>query len=298
MPVPSEMVGATIGPVTHDVDARWTMAYAAALGDTHDCYFDTRRPEGVVAHPLFPVCPEWPVIVESRRLGDQWGITPDETRRGVHASHDLTIHRSVRPGDTLTTTLTCIGVEAKRPGAFSTLELTTVDAAGEPVATTRQGSMYLGVAVTGHDRPPPPSALPTWPTSHAAAWEHELVIPIAHGAAHTYTESARIWNPIHTDAAVAEAAGLPAIILHGTATLALAVSAVVDRVAGGRPDRVRRIIGRFGAMVLMPSDISVRISEPSALDTWPDPGTTAVTFEVRTAADGPAVDHGVILLGP
>lgn len=296
MPVATSMVGAAVGPVTHEVDARWTMAYAAALGDTHDCYFDTRRSGGVVAHPLFPVCPEWPVIVASRELGDQWGITPDETRRGVHATHDLTIHRLVQPGDSLTTTLECIGVEARRPGAFSTLELTTVDAAGAPVATTRQGSMYLGVAVDGQDRPPPPA--PELPDRGSLPWEHELVLPVAHGAAHTYTESARIWNPIHTDAAVAEAAGLPAIILHGTATLALAVSAVVDRVAGGQPHRVRRILGRFGAMVLMPSTITVNIASPVPIDGGSHGGSMAVAFEVRTTTGGPAVDRGTIIVEP
>ena len=49
-------------------------------------------------------------------------------------------------------------------------------------------------------------------------------MPVSATAAHVYTEGARIWNPIHTDAAVAARAGLPGIILHGTATLALAVS--------------------------------------------------------------------------
>src|SRR4029077_6419959 len=53
-------------------------------------------------------------------------------------------------------------------------------------------------------------------------WSTEVAISPT--LAHVYTECARIWNPIHTDRAVARAAGLPDIILHGTATLALAVS--------------------------------------------------------------------------
>ena len=77
MPVPTDMVGDKLGPIKHEVDARWTMAYSAALGDTQACYFDTRRNGGVVAHPMFAVCPEWPVIVQSRDLADKWGITPE-----------------------------------------------------------------------------------------------------------------------------------------------------------------------------------------------------------------------------
>ena len=49
---------------------------------------------------------------------------------------------------------------------------------------------------------------------------NEIRVPIGAGAAHVYTECARIWNPIHTDTAVTAKAGLPGIILHGTATLA------------------------------------------------------------------------------
>ena len=65
----------------------------------------------------------------------------------------------------------------------------------------------------------------------------EVEIPVPAGAAHTYTECARIWNPIHTDKAVALAAGLPDIILHGTANLALGVSAVIGLRADDRPER-------------------------------------------------------------
>ena len=292
MPVPTDMVGDSISPLIHEVDARWTMAYAASLGDTHDCYFDTTAPGGVVAHPMFAVCPEWPVIVEGRELSDRWGISADEARQSVHATHDLTIHRLARPGDVLTTSLTYTGVEQRKPGAFATMRLETIDAAGELVATTEQGGMYLGVPTTGEDRPAEPFANPLdLPEPPGDAL---LVAPIGipHGAAHTYTESARIWNPIHTDAAVAKAAGLDAIILHGTATLALGVSKVLDACADGDPTRVRRIIGRFRAMVFMPSTITVRIlGEHQLAD------STAIQFEVLNEAGAPAVDQGVVVLG-
>ncbi len=289
------MVGETIGPITHDVDERWTMAYAASLGDTHDCYFDTLADDGVVAHPMFAVCPEWPVIVAGRDISDRWGITPDEVRRSVHATHDLTVHRLVRPGDHLSTKVTYTGVEQRKPGTFQTMRIDTVDADGNPVATTYQGGMYLNVETVGDSRPdldapaePDFGSLPDAPMA-------EISVPVAHGAAHTYTECARIWNPIHTDAAVAEKAGLPGIILHGTATLALGVSAVVDAVAGGDPARVRRIACRFRAMVLMPSTITVRVWDTIGVNDH-DGATEAVRFDVLNAEGGPAVDRGVILL--
>lgn len=292
MPVPTDMTGDSLEPMHHDVDARWTMAYAAALGDTHDCYFDTGRTGGVVAHPLFAVCPEWPVIVSGREAAGRWGISPDEVRQSVHATHDLTVHRLVRPGDSLTTTCTYVGVEQRRPGAFVTMRLETTDAQGEPVATTEQGGMYLGVRTEGPDRlaelhaPPLDLAAPTGDPIT------EIAVDVAHGAAHTYTECARIWNPIHTDAVVATAAGLDAIILHGTATLATGVSKVVDTCADGDPTAVRRIVGRFRAMVYMPSTITVRVLDETTLDD----GSRAVQFDILTEAGGPAVDGGAVIV--
>ena len=81
---------------------------------------------------------------------------------------------------------------------------------------------------------------------------------VASWAAHVYSECARIWNPIHTDLAVAREAGLSAPILHGSATLALAVSQVIRRDLDGDPTRVREVAARLTGMVSMPSTITVR----------------------------------------
>jgi acyl dehydratase len=116
-------------------------------------------------------------------------------------------------------------------------------------------------------------------------------VPIAAGAAHVYTECARIWNPVHTDAAVAAAARLPAIILHGTATLAFSVSRIIAAEAGNDPERVAEIYGRFGAMVLMPSEIIVRIHAREKVG-----GGEAIFFEALSAEGGRAVREGVVRL--
>ncbi len=267
MPLPSALVGSSTDPVHHVVDARWTMAYAAGLADHNPRYFDTTATAGIVAHPLFPVCLEWPVVLDARRLVPRDDLPPHELARGVHASHELTIDRLVRPGDVLTTTATIEGIERRRPGAYEVLRLDTVDADGIRVCRTRMGTLFLGVDVDGPDQPVPSELAPAAPgPEHAqgrARPDHATVVAIAPSAAHVYTECARIWNPIHTDPAVALAAGLPGIILHGTATLAHAVSAVVDHDLGGDPNRVLTIAGRFGAMVSLPDTLTIRIGAPT-----------------------------------
>lgn len=291
MPLNSSTIGATADPIVHEIDARWLMAYAAGLGDTLPCYLDTLRPQSIVGHPLFPVCVEWPTVLAMRAQAESTGLSTDEAIRSVHATHDVILHRGVRPGDRLTTRATIVGVEQRKPGAFQVMRLDTVDAGGNPVCTTWQGGLFREVAVAGPNRPA--TEIPPLPhaSATATAARHEVTIPISALAAHVYTECARIWNPVHTDTAVAARAGLPGLILHGTATLALAVSQIVKLEANDDPSRVRRITGRFNAMVLMPSEITVRVLSREKTS---DGG--AVCFEVRNAEGALAVRDGVVVL--
>ena len=291
MPLNSDSVGSSGEPVVHEVDARWVMAYATGIGDSLPCYLDTLRPEGVIAHPLFPVCVEWPVIVAMRKHPVNAALSQDEYVRAVHATHELVIHRPIRAGDRLTTRASVVGLEQRRPGAYQTLRLDTTDAQGELVSSTWQGAIYRGVEVSGPDRQAPDLPAPIPMPDTEAGVRAEVPVPITPGAAHVYTECARIWNPVHTDAAVAAAAGLPAIILHGTATLAMGVSRVLELEADNRPERVKRVACRFGAMVLMPSQVTVCI-----LARHSTPHGDAVHFEVRTEDGGPAVRDGLLVL--
>jgi acyl dehydratase len=289
MPLDTSLVGITAGPVASEIDARWTMAYAAGIDDTAACYLDTRRPEGIVAHPVFPVCFEWPAAL-AIRAKSRGSLAQAEASRGVHATQHMILHRAVRPPMRLTTTATLVGMEARKPGAYEVAKFETVDDKGAPVCTTYSGSIYRQVEIRGAERPaamPKPPLLVKLPAKPRA----EIKVAIPTGAAHVYTECARIWNPVHTDAAVAAAAGLPAIILHGTATLAMAVSRIVMAEAGGDPERIAEIYGRFGAMVLMPSEVLVRIHarEKAA-------GGEAVFFEAISAEGGRAIRDGIVML--
>ena len=141
------MLGATVGPITHEIDARWLMAYAAALGEADPYYYDTLRAGGPMAHPVFPVCYEWPAAVALRDKTVAAELQP----QSVHATHHLTIHRPPRAGDTLQTTARVIEVAPRRSGTLVVSRFETVDARGEPVSTTDYGSVYRDVALAGTD---------------------------------------------------------------------------------------------------------------------------------------------------
>jgi acyl dehydratase len=291
VPINSSIVGTSGQPTTALVDARWMMAYAAGLNDSLQCYFDTRRPEGIQAHPLFPVCFEWPAVTALFRELRDSGLTLAEAQRGVHASHGLTIHRPPRAGETLTTSAAIVGLEERKPGAYSVSRLETVGSNNEPICTTLYGTLYRGVQVNGTASPIGMSENAARRSSAATQPCREISIAVPAGAAHVYTECARIWNPIHTDALVAENAGLPEIILHGTATLALSVSRLLNCEANDDPRRVARIIARFGAMVPMPSNLTLRI-----LAREESSDGARVYFETLNAQGAPAIRDGLVIL--
>jgi len=208
------------------------MAYSAALNEM-----------GRGVHPLFPVCYEWPVSLPIRQIPQLRELFP----LLVHAEHDLRLHRLPREGDRLATRASIVGVQKRKPGASVVFRFETLDAKGKPVSTTDFGALYRGVDVEGPDR----GATIELPQA-AANMKPTGTIDVGANLAHVYTECARIFNPIHTDVAHAKAAGLPDIILHGTATLALSVSCLkID------PARVRRVRCRFTGMVFMPSRLEV-----------------------------------------
>ena len=252
MKIDAGIAGLQVGPVAVTVDPRWLMAYAAALGETDPRYYDTLAPGGPVAHPLFPVCYEWPLALAVRAKGMDEAIHP----RGVHASHDLVLHRAPRAGDSLRASARVVGVQRRRTGTLVTVRYSTTDRSGVAVSTTDYASLYRGVELEGDEVSVPglTAAIPASPGD--VRWEAPIEIPAQ--LAHVYTECARIWNPIHTDVAVARAAGLPGIILHGTATLALAISTVLARDLHGDPGRVRGVAVRFTGMVPLPGRIVVR----------------------------------------
>lgn len=283
MPLNTRMIGESTAPFIHDVDARWLMAYAAGIGDLNPRYLETQA-QTLVAHPMFPVCLEWPAVLAARRLPGYESTTAEEGARGVHAAHDVFIHRPIHAGMRLATRATVVGLEEKAPGAVQTIRLDTVEeASGELVARSFNIGIYRGVDIEGEPRvddgPPPPIGAAT--TGAGANWR----LDVPGNAAHVYTECARIWNPIHTDRAFALAAGLPDIILHGTATMAMAVSKLVNECIGGDPTRVRRLGGRFAAMVLMPSTLTLEVTGMTEC---------AIFYELLNSDGLPAIRNGCI----
>jgi acyl dehydratase len=253
--ISSAIVGREVGPDRQHIDKRWLMAYNAALGEVSD-----------TPHPLFPVSYEWPAM---HALRVETGLQEINARL-VHAQHELVLHRPVVPGDVLSIRGKVVAATQRGPGAFLVFRL-DAHAGGTPVSTTHYGMLYRGVTLEGGDRGDVED-----PPKHDRQLLLAGNLSIAATAGHVYTECARIWNPIHTDPEYARAAGLPGIILHGTATLALSVSKLTKT--------AKRVRCRFSGMVLMPSTLTVHASRVG----------DEILFETRDAKGEAVIGRGRI----
>lgn len=260
----AEIVGREIEPDEREVDARWLMAYNAALGEL-----------SAEPHPLFAVCYEWPA---TRLLRERAGLAPIDARL-VHAQHDLVLHKGLKTGP-IRVSGKVVAALQRKPGTLVVFRFASRDAQGELVSTTDFSALYRGVQLEGGDRS---IERVDDPPRHERKPEPVGKIAVASTAAHVYTECARIFNPIHTDVAYARAAGLPDIILHGTATLALSVSKVLVSL-GVNPASVRRVRCRFAGMVTMPNTLTVSASRDG----------DAIAFETRNARDEAVIERGWI----
>jgi acyl dehydratase len=235
MPIRTDIIGYQ-QQTTQEVTWRWALAYAASLG------FGELE-DGLVPGP-FCVCLEWEPVGGDARAA-RCGLTATERLRNVHVSQDSRFHLPIRAGMRVTTT-SCIAYGRQTSaGAFLLTRLESREAeSGDLLVTSWSGAVLRGVAFDGPveaalpaDAPARPEALPPGQARQAIPTRRELP--------HIYSECARIWNPIHTERAVALAAGLPDIILHGTITWALAGAAIAGDVR-----RLRRLSAQFRAPVI------------------------------------------------
>jgi acyl dehydratase len=127
------------------------------------------------------------------------------------------------------------------------------------VVDSREGVLYRGStlregaepgAPRGPDAPPPTLA----DIADFQVEEADAVI---------YTECSRIWNPIHTDPRAARPAGLSTPVLHGTATLARTISALLATRLGADPTRIRRLGCRFTAAASPGDRLTIAASVPT-----------------------------------
>lgn len=268
-----------------NVDARSITAFASGVGDFNECYMDDARSGGLIGHPGMVFSFQW-----NSRFTPDLEYDLQLVRRGVQAWVDVRFERAIREGDVITSQGRSIAARQVAPGVLTSQRYTMRDSAGEVVAVMESGGITRGARLDGAEQelesaPPLPK-----PSGNAGAPIWSVELPIDPQAPHVYTECADIWNPIHTERRVALEAGLPDIILHGSANITIALREVINRNLGGAPTRLRRFAGQFRAMVIPGRPVTVR-----ALEACEGDGETTVFFEMLNDAGEAAIANGVVV---
>ena len=266
-----------------ELTTRRIQAYAASVGDTNPHYFDDMRDGGLIGHPFLAFSFQWNSRVNPDRKSSPSSVV------GVHAWTDLRLERPFREGDVITIQGETIGLEQARPGVLSVDRYWLTDTSGALVAELDNGSIMLGGTLEGDPKPAPASVLPEVEMAAEPLWIEDIFVP--GDAAQIYTECAQIYNPIHTERRAALAAGLPDIMLHGSATQAMVMSKLVNRELAGDPTRVQRFYAQNRAMVMLDTNITVRCLGESTLTD----GSRVFQFDTRTATGEAALDRGVLV---
>ena len=283
-------VGVQTIATTTLLTARYLMGYAAGVGDTNPAYYDDTQEKGVMAHPGVCFSLQW----KSRFKPDR---APNlrAAPYGVHASTDLRLHRPFCMGDAITTQGSIQSMRQIPPGVFVVDRYRMTDSTGALVAELDYNGITRGATLDCQETlveqpglepvspPHPKSALPAKPL-----WRQRLEVSAF--AAQQYTECAQIYNPIHTEPSVALAAGLPDIILHGSATQSMALSTLIQREFAGDARRITRVCGQLRAMVLMNSSIEVE-----CLGVERDANSKRAFYQVRNAQGQLAIAKGVVV---
>ncbi len=267
------------------LDKRFTMAYAAGISDDNGVYFHDDRAGSPQVHPCIAFSLQW-----AARFRPDQSQDPRVASFGVHASTDLVVHRPFKSGEAITTQGQLLQMRQISPGVYNVDLYRMTSSTGELVAElyyngiTRGATLMGSDAVVGQELPPPKVSDGV---SETPVWKKEIFVPLH--AAQQYTECAQIYNPIHTEPSVAKAAGLPDMILHGSATKALALTAIIGQYFDGNPELVTRLFGQLRGMVLMNTSIQIEVLAEQRRD-----NTLTLVFRVVNSDGQLAISNGVV----
>ena len=258
-----EKLGTRYDPRTATIDAERARAYAAATNDPNPAYLS-----GELAPPVFAVVPTWDAMMVA--LHD---VVPAEDQVAMlHAEQDMHFFQPLVPGRRLVTFAEAYGIRSGRMGTRFTMRVVSADEAGEPVVEQFATMLIRGVEPGGDGGQAPPSH--AFPAEAKAAKLATVTSTVDTDQALRYAEASGDRNPIHVDDVAAKAVGLPGVILHGMCTMGLCGRDVVDEVAGGDPNRLRRLAVRFYRPVFPGNDLVTAMY---------DAGAGVVAFEASSA---------------
>lgn len=230
--------------------------------------------------PVFAVVPAMDLVFAVAETA----APADLRTRVVHGQQDLVLHKPLPVGEKVTVRAAVVGLHGKRSGTTATIQVRTRDAAGDLLNEQYVTEFYRGVPTdlsVGVPAPRLPSEPPAGPPLREAAYHLERDLPSR------YADASGDHNPIHLDDEVARAAGLPGVIVHGLASLAIAAR-IVLAAAGADESRLARLSCRFTRPIAPGDTLTTRV--------WAD--GAGYRFDGLDGAGATVLGAGVATLHP
>jgi acyl dehydratase len=253
---PGVVVGARRGPFDGCLDVDLVRRYAAATRDP-----SPPARAGDVVPPVAIVTRIWDAQNEGRNAAVPEILLRSATS-GVHGEHDVVLHRPIVPGEPLRIWVEGQGARAAGRNSLVTLRYTAVDADDAIVAEQWWTTVYLGVTCDTVGEPAPDHAFPDAARRRPVG---TYTVAVDADMAHQYAEVSGDWSPHHFEVAAARQSGFDRVFLHGLCTMALCAQGVVQLVADGDPNRVRRVAVRFTTPTFLGERLAVRLYDAGAL---------------------------------
>jgi len=233
------------------------MYYAAAIGDDNPLYFNDQG-RTVIAPPMFAVATTWPVSGNIIEFLEDKSFPTEVLKKQVHYTEHLILHKPISAGEHISIKGSIAAIIKHHAGTVIVIRYNAYDNNGEPVFTEYIGGMIRGVQCSedfrGLENIP---TVPNWVVREQPVWEKQ--IHIDRMRPYIYEGCSGLAFPIHTSVNFAKAVGLPDIILHGTATLALAIREITNSEADKDPTMIKEISCRFTGMVIPGTNIKVQL---------------------------------------
>lgn len=291
MEINPNFVETTIKEFKTRINWRQTTNYAAAVKDSNPFFLNDDRKEGIVAHPMFPVAVTWPIIENLSEYIQNSDFPQNVLSTGVHYSEHLIIHRLIKPRDKLFITGKIAAIIPHRAGTHLIGQFNAIDRKRNPVFTEYIGTMLRGVKCIGEgkgrDNIPQIPEIDKNEIAGKTLWSHSENIDLVQSF--IYDGCTDIVFPIHTSQKFAKQLQLPSIILQGTATLAIAVSAIIKRETKGNPNYVKEIYAKFTGMVFPGTTIQINLNQSQIKG-----NETLYFFEVLNHEGKRAISNGYI----
>jgi hypothetical protein len=260
----------------HTVDEDAVAAFALAINDRNPRY-----QLGEAVPPLFTVLLALPTMWESQRLGPGPEVITGSTG-GVHGQQDVYYYGPVKPDMSLLCRGSTFCVMQTKGGVLVVERMVVTDQHGQRLVEHFWSNFYIGGTTAENIGPLPPDH--TFPDDARHRPIGKKLVAIDRDQTFRYGGVSGDRTGHATNNHVARTEGYPGKILQGMCTFGLASGALVDLLADGDPNRLRRLAVRFAQPAVPAKNMIVDVYDAGASTR----GGKAFAFE--------AVQEGVVVL--